>query len=89
MMRALEAFGRPVTAPFRISLAHSTLPEKDIVLAAFPDRQGHFSVPLPVLEQARWQVNVEGGKHDWRLASEWRFPAQQGVTIDADAALAP
>ena len=85
----LASFGRPVTAPFRIQLAHSTQPEKDITLAAYPDAQGRFSVPLPALEQARWQVNVEGGKRDWRLAAEWRFPAQQSVTITADAAIAP
>ena len=85
----LTSFGKPVTAPFRIQLAHSTQPEKDITLAAYPDRDGRFSVPLPALEQARWQVNVEGGKRDWRLATEWRFPAQQAVTIDADAAIAP
>lgn len=85
----LTSFGRPVTAPFRIGLAHSTLPEKDILLAAYPDRLGHFSVPLPALGPARWQVNVEGGKQDWRLASTWHFPAQQALTINADAAIAP
>jgi hypothetical protein len=85
----LTSFGKPVTAPFRIMLAHSTLPEKDITLAAYPDARGGFSVPLPALEQARWQVNVEGGKRDWRLASEWRYPAQQSLTIAADARIAP
>ena len=85
----LTSFGRPVTAPFRIQLAHSTQPEKDITLAAYPDAQGRFAVPLPALDQARWQVNVEGGKRDWRLAAEWRYPAQMSVTIAADAAIAP
>jgi hypothetical protein len=85
----LTSFGKPVRAPFRIQLAHSTQPEKDITLAAYPDAQGRFSVPLPQLEQARWQVNVEGGKRDWRLVSEWRYPAQQSVSIAADAAIAP
>ncbi len=83
----LTSFGKPVTAPFRIQLAHSTQPGKDILLAAYPDAQGRFSAPLPVLGQARWQVNVEGG--DWRLASEWRYPAYESVTIAADAAIAP
>lgn len=85
----LTSFGKPVTAPFRIQLAHSTQPEKDITLAAYPNAQGRFSVPLPALEQARWQVNVEGGKRDWRLAAEWRYPAQAALTIAADAAIAP
>ena len=81
----LRSLGKPVTTPFMIGLAHSTLPEKDVALAAYPDAQGRFSVPLPVLEQARWQVNVEGGKRDWRLAAEWRYPAQPGLTIVAEA----
>lgn len=85
----LTSFGKPVTAPFRIQLAHSTQPEKDITLAVYPDAQGRFAAPLPVLEQARWQVNVEGGKRDWRLASAWIFPAQAVLTIDADPAIAP
>ena len=89
MRGELTSLGRPVTAPFRIALAHATLPAKDIALVAYPDAKGSFSVPLPQLEAGRWQVNVEGGKGDWRLATEWRFPAQQAVTIDADPAIAP
>jgi hypothetical protein len=85
----LTSFGKPVTQPFRIQLAHSTQPEKDVTLAAYPDAQGRFAVPLPVLEKARWQVNVEGGKREWRLASEWRYPAQASVEIVADRAIAP
>ncbi len=85
----LTSYGRPVTAPFRIQLTHSTLPGKDITLAAYPDAQGRFAVPLPEFEQARWQVHVEGGKRDWRLAAEWRFPAQPSVTITADPAITP
>jgi len=85
----LASIGRPVTAPFRISLAHSTLPEKDLVLHVQADAQGRFAVALPLLERARWQVTVEGSKGDWRLASELRWPLQQSVRIDADPAIAP
>ncbi len=85
----LSARGKPVTAPFHIGLAHSTQPAKDIVLAAYPDAHGRFSAPLTKLEQARWQVNVEGGKRDWRLVSAWRYPAQGSVTIAADPVSAP
>lgn len=84
----LTTFGKPVTTPFRIGLAHSTLPEKDMVLEAVPDAQGHFEVALPMLERARWQVAVEGGPGGWRLASELRWPAQQSLRIDADPAIA-
>jgi hypothetical protein len=84
----MSSFGRPLSAPFRIYLAHSTLPEKDLTLEALPDAQGRFAVALPMLERARWQVAVEGGKRDWRLSSEWRWPGQASLAIDADAAIA-
>ena len=84
----LTSFGKPVTAPFRIQLAHSTQPDKDLTLAVYPDAQGRFAAPLPQLVQARWQVNVEGGKRDWRLAAEWIYPAQTSIMIDADPAIA-
>ena len=84
----VTSFGKPMIAPFVVRLTHSTLPEKDIKLAAQADAGGHFEVALPVLEQARWQVAVEEAQGGWRLASEWRWPAQQAVNIDADAAIA-
>jgi hypothetical protein len=84
----ITSFGKPLPAPFFIRLAHSTLPEKDLKLGAVPDGNGHFEVALPMLDQARWQVAVEGAKGDWRLASELRWPSQQSVTIDADPAIA-
>ena len=83
----VSSFGRPVTAPLHISLAHSTMPEKDLAFDATPDAQGHFDVALPMLERARWQLAVEGDRRDWRLASEWRWPAQKSVRIDADPAI--
>ena len=57
----LTSFGKPVTAPFRIQLAHSTQPEKDVTLAAYPDAQGRFAVPLPVLEARLDQFIADGG----------------------------
>jgi len=85
----ITSFGKPLTAPFHLGLAHSTLPEKDLAIEVVPDAAGQFKVALPLLERARWQVTVEGGQRDWRLASAWQWPAQQSVRIDADAALAP
>ena len=84
----LSSFGRPLAAPFRISLAHSTQPHKDVVLEVRPDAHGRFAVPLPHLEQARWQVVAEGGERTWRLASIWQWPAQPSVSIDADREIA-
>ena len=83
----ITSFGKPWRAPFHISLAHSTLPEKDIRLEAVADANGRFEVALPMLDRSRWQVAVEGAQGDWRLASELRWPAQQAVSIDADPAI--
>ena len=84
----VTSFGKPLRTPIHISLAHSTLPEKDRALEAAPDTQGHFEVALPMLERARWQVGVEGAQRDWRLAAQWHWPAQQSVKINADPAIA-
>lgn len=85
----MDGLAGPVTTPYRILLAHSTQPEKDLVLDVAPDGQGRFKVALPMLEQARWQVVVEGAGRDWRLAASWRWPAQRSVSIQADSVLAP
>lgn len=84
----LSSFGRPLAAPLRIRLAHSTLPDKDLALEVQPDAHGHFAVPLPQLERARWQLVAEGGEGTWRLAAAWQWPAQQQVVIDADPEIA-
>lgn len=73
----------PVRAPFRIHLAHSTLPEQDVALDVFPDGQGKFSVALPALAQARWQVTVEGGQREWRLRTRWLYPSEAALSIRA------
>ncbi|MDQ1923991.1 FixH family protein [Massilia pseudoviolaceinigra] len=75
-----------LSAPFSIHLAHATLPQKDRKLDVIPDAAGRFSVALPLLERARWQVVVEGGKRDWRLAAAWHWPREQALAIKADAA---
>jgi hypothetical protein len=80
----LASFGRPVSQPFLIRLAHPTLPEKDLALNAQPDAAGRFSMALPMLERAHWRVVVEGGQRDWRLARSWSWPQQRVLTIVAD-----
>ena len=81
---SLSSKGQPVTAPFRIRLAHSTQPHKDMVLDAVPGPDGRFSVALPLLEQARWRVVVEGPGNDWRLAGAWQWPQQRALALRAD-----
>ena len=81
----LRGAGGPVNAPFRLHLAHATQPEKDRKLDVAPDGEGRFVLALPALERARWQVVVEGGGRDWRLAAAWHWPQQQTLAIRADA----
>lgn len=85
----LSAAGAPASAELEIQLVHSTLPEKDLKLTARSDAQGSFSVPLPMLERARWQMIVEGDGRAWRLTGEWRWPEQQQVKLVADAVRSP
>jgi uncharacterized protein len=83
----LESFGRPMTAPLRIHLAHPTQPHKDLVLDAFPDLQGDFAVPIPGLEMTHWQVVVEDEGRQWRLARSWSSAREASLAIVADAPL--
>ena len=80
----LTSLGEPMVAPFRIRLAHPTQPAKDLVLEALPDGRGRFTAALPSLEQTHWQVVVEGGARDWRLASSWSPHKQRTLEIEAD-----
>lgn len=85
---AIGSVDQSQTERILIKLVHSTQPAKDIQLAAHVDRQGNFSVALPMLEIANWQVLVENERRDWRLHGAWRWPQQQKIVIQADAALA-
>lgn len=80
----LTSKGEAVATPFRIRLAHSTQPQKDMVLGAVPGPDGRFSVALPLLEQARWRVVVEGLDNHWRLAGSWQWPQQRALELRAD-----
>ena len=80
----LESFGRPMRVPFRIYLAHPTLPRKDLVLEALPDERGAVTLPLPALEMTHWRVVVEDEGREWRLARGWRPATTAGLEIVAD-----
>ena len=81
---SLTSMGKPVTTPYRIRLAHSTQPHKDMVLDAVPAPGGRFTAALPLLEQARWRVVVEGVANDWRLAGTWQWPQERTLELRAD-----
>lgn len=72
-----------IAKPVRVRLIHSTRPERDISLDAQPDQSGVFSVALPMLEKARWQVQIENAQRDWRLHGTWMWPQEQTVEIKA------
>ncbi|CAN7338108.1 FixH family protein [Massilia sp. LjRoot122] len=83
---SLRSHGEPVRAPFHIRLAHPTQPERDRVLEALPDAQGRFKADAPALEATHWQVVVEGGARDWRLAGSWSWAKDAVLVITADPA---
>lgn len=80
----LLSFGAPIAGNVTLYLAHATQPEKDLRLQVRPDQSGEFSVALPMLDRARWQLTVEGERRDWRLLGVWHWPQQQSVDIKAD-----
>jgi hypothetical protein len=81
----MRAAGMPLATPLHIYLAHPTQPAKDLQLLVRPDAAGRFSVALPMLERAHWQMVVEGPQREWRLARSWTWPRQQSLEIRADA----
>lgn len=80
----LESFGRPMRAPFRIMLAHPTLPRKDLMLDARPDAHGVAAIRLPALEMTHWRVVVEDEGRAWRLARAWSPASTDKLEIVAD-----
>ena len=85
---AIGSAGTGLAKPFRIHLAHATIPSKDILLEVRPDAAGSYRVALPLFEGGRWRVVVEGQARDWRLAGAWDWPKRQSIEIAADPAAA-
>ncbi|OGB20796.1 MAG: cytochrome oxidase assembly protein [Burkholderiales bacterium RIFCSPLOWO2_02_FULL_57_36] len=77
----LLGYGKPIPGAVQVRLIHSTRPERDISLNAEPDQSGAFSIALPLLEQARWQVQMENTQRDWRLYGTWKWPQEQTIEI--------
>ena len=80
----LLARDQPLDGAAQLRLVHSTRPELDIRVVIEPDSKGNFSIDLPMLERARWQVQVEDMQRDWRLHGGWKWPQEQAVHIKAD-----
>ena len=73
--------GLNAAVPLTVLLVHPTVPQKDIRLAAVPDANGAFALPLAMLERAHWQVQIEDGQRQWRLHGEWLWPQNKNVDI--------
>ena len=69
--------------PMTLKLVHSTQPGKDIVLPLAVDAGGHFTVSLPMLGMARWQVLLEDQERSWRVNGVWPWPQQASVALSA------
>lgn len=77
----VESRKQPYAGKVFVNLVHSTQPGKDLKLIAEVGPDGAFSVPLAMLDIARWRVVIEGEKRDWRLAGDWIWPQNRQITL--------
>jgi hypothetical protein len=73
--------GLKALSPITLLMVHPTVPAKDIRHSMQPDAAGYFSMPIPLLERARWQVQIEDAERHWRLQGSWFWPAQKSIDI--------
>ncbi|WP_394777450.1 FixH family protein [Undibacterium sp.] len=64
-----------------MKLVHPTQPEKDLLIRTQADSAGNFSVPLPLLDRAQWQVSLEDQAGLWRISGTWNWPQQQETRL--------
>lgn len=74
-----EQPGRKLT----LMLVHPTMPSKDMKRSLVTHADGSFTVPLPMLERAHWQVELEDDARQWRLHGDWHWPEQKNTDIQA------
>jgi len=86
LLASVMAAGKPYVGKVVLRLVHSTQPEKDILLQGQTGRDGTLDLPLPMLEIAHWQVQVENQQREWRLAGRWNWPRERDISLKADAA---
>ena len=68
-------------SPLTLLLVHPTVPEKDKRMVVTPDAEGNFSLSLPMLERAHWQVQIEDAERSWRIQGDWSWPQQHTIDI--------
>ena len=67
--------------PLTLLLVHPSVPQKDKRMVVTPDSEGQFSLSLPMLERAHWQVQIEDAARSWRLQGDWSWPQQNKIDI--------
>jgi hypothetical protein len=77
------------TGALRLRLVHSTQAAKDLSLLVQPDAHGEFTVSLPMLEMARWQVLAEDNGNQWRLQGAWQWPQDRTLSLSSEAPAKP
>lgn len=70
------------TGILTMKLVHPTQPSKDLAIKAQVDESGNFSLALPLLDKAAWQVTLEDQPKQWRLSGVWNWPLQQAIVLD-------
>lgn len=75
--------GKPGSKNLNLLLVHPTMPSKDMKRAVTLDENGSFSLSLPLLERAHWQVELEDANRQWRLHGDWHWPQQKNIDIQS------
>ena len=76
-----QLMGAPEVREVQLRLVHPTMPEKDRRFSLQLSSSGLFSVSLPLLERARWQVQLEDVAREWRLNGSWPWPELKNIEI--------
>ncbi len=78
-----QLIGAPDVRAIQLWLVHPTVPAKDLRFSLQLNPSGSFSASLPLLERARWQVQLEDAGRKWRLNGSWSWPEQKAIDIQA------
>ncbi|MEY3694788.1 MAG: hypothetical protein RL083_613 [Pseudomonadota bacterium] len=76
-----QLIGAPQAGTIKLLFVHPTVPAKDLRLSVSLSSSGSFSVSLPLLERARWQVQLEDEARQWRLNDSWSWPQQKNIHL--------
>lgn len=78
-----QLVGAPAVGAIQLLFVHPTVPGKDLRFSLPLSPSGSFSASLPLLERARWQVQLEDAGRQWRLNGSWSWPEQKTIDIQA------